>query len=119
MMEKIPRERFQEICRQNHLNVTPQREAVYRWLAHSKDHPSTDTLFQMVRETVPAVSFDTVNRTLMTFFRRGLMDEERVDLRRRVARLKESEAGWRRTEGTLREKESRYRTRIENSTGRP
>jgi Fur family transcriptional regulator, peroxide stress response regulator len=53
-------------CRQQGLKVTPQRLAVYEVLARSKEHPSADRVFQEVRKSMPHISLDTVNRTLLT-----------------------------------------------------
>jgi Fur family peroxide stress response transcriptional regulator len=53
-------------CREQGLKVTPQRVAVYQALAQSKEHPSADQVFQEVRRSMPHISLDTVNRTLLT-----------------------------------------------------
>ncbi len=57
---------FQAKCRRAGLKITPQRTAVYRVLAESKDHPSAETVCREVRKEMPNVSLDTVNRTLLT-----------------------------------------------------
>jgi len=59
-------EQFEAICRQAGLRVTPQRIAVYKALAGSTDHPSADSVYQQVRRDIRNISFDTVNRTLVT-----------------------------------------------------
>jgi Fur family peroxide stress response transcriptional regulator len=61
-------------CRRHHLRVTPQRTAIYKTLAKAKNHPSADELFQAVRQEFPNISYDTVNRTLLTFSRIGLIN---------------------------------------------
>ena len=61
-------------CKKHHLNVTPQRLAIYRTLANSKDHPSAESTYNKVREVFPNISFDTVNRTLLTFSEIGMID---------------------------------------------
>jgi Fur family peroxide stress response transcriptional regulator len=53
-------------CRQAGLRITPQRMAVYDELVKSKEHPSADTLYRKLRKTLPNISLDTVNRTLLT-----------------------------------------------------
>ena len=58
--------RFVSRCRGFGLKVTPQRLAVYRILVESKEHPSAERVYQQVREELPNISFDTVNRTLLT-----------------------------------------------------
>ena len=65
---------FRDTCRQHSLRVTPQRIAVYQELIKSKKHPSAEAMFQAIKKVFPSVSFDTVNRTLLTFAQIGLID---------------------------------------------
>jgi len=65
---------FRESCRQHHLKVTPQRLAIYQELLKSPDHPSAEIIYERVKKSVPDISPDTVNRTLLTFARIGLID---------------------------------------------
>jgi Fur family peroxide stress response transcriptional regulator len=65
---------FTETCQRHALKITPQRVAVYRALLASGQHPTTDAMFQTVKQTYPHISFDTVNRTLLTFADIGLVD---------------------------------------------
>ena len=66
-------ELFRAKCAEHHLRVTPQRVAIYRELAKSKDHPSADTMYKKVVEQFSNISFDTVYRTLLTFVEIGLV----------------------------------------------
>jgi len=66
--------RIVDIFKSHHLKTTPQRLAVYRELLRSKDHPTVDSLYQVVRREHPGISFDTVNRTLATFVEVGIVD---------------------------------------------
>ncbi|WP_373501608.1 Fur family transcriptional regulator [Desulfococcus sp.] len=63
---------FLETCRRHQLKITPQRVAIYRELVQSDMHPSADALYQTVRKEFPNISFDTVNRTLLTFANIGV-----------------------------------------------
>jgi Fur family peroxide stress response transcriptional regulator len=65
---------FTQKCRQHHLKITPQRTAIYKELKKSKDHPSADTIYQIIRKGFPNISFDTINRTLLIFSRIGIVD---------------------------------------------
>ncbi len=65
---------FVESCRHRGLKITPQRVAVYQALLESDQHPTADAMFQAVQKTYPHISFDTVNRTLLTFAEIGLVD---------------------------------------------
>lgn len=67
-------ERFIERCRQEGLKVTPQRIAIYKVLMESRDHPSTDAVYRKMSTTHPTISFDTVNRTLLTFADIGVIE---------------------------------------------
>ena len=64
---------FRDKCKENNLRITPQRTVIYKELSKSKEHPSADMIFKKVRSTFPDISFDTVNRTVLTFSRIGLI----------------------------------------------
>lgn len=66
--------RFIERCRQAGLKVTPQRLAIYNLLMDCADHPSADWVYRKITVTWPTISFDTVNRTLLTFAEIGVID---------------------------------------------
>lgn len=65
---------FIEQCRQHGLKVTPQRLAIYKLLMDSSDHPSADWVYRKITDTWPTISFDTVNRTLLTFAEIGVIE---------------------------------------------
>ncbi len=67
-------ESFTGLCRKNNLRVTPQRSLIYKELIGSKDHPSAEVLYRKVKKKLPAISFDTVYRTLLTFSKIGIAD---------------------------------------------
>jgi Fur family peroxide stress response transcriptional regulator len=62
---------FRAKCRAAGLKITPQRMAVYEALIKTNKHPSAEMVFQKVREAIPNISLDTVNRTLLTLSRIG------------------------------------------------
>ncbi len=83
---KAKLEAFEKLCRQAGLKVTPQRIAVYKELAGSKEHPSAEMVYKKVRKALPNISLDTVNRTLLTldeigaaFIVEGSGDAKRYD----------------------------------------
>jgi len=43
-------------------------------MEHKKDHPTADIMFHKVRERIPSISYDTVNRILLKFAEIGLID---------------------------------------------
>jgi Fur family peroxide stress response transcriptional regulator len=67
-------QQFIEICRDHELKITPQRVAIYQALIQSNQHPTADMMFRLVRKDFPHISFDTVNRTLLTFAAIGVVD---------------------------------------------
>ena len=65
---------FIETCRRHQLKITPQRVAIYRELIQSRQHPTANMMYGSIKKTFPNISFDTVNRTLMTFADIGVVD---------------------------------------------
>jgi Fur family peroxide stress response transcriptional regulator len=64
---------FAETCRLKGLKATHQRRELFQELAGSEEHPDAETVFQRVRRRVPAISRDTVYRTLSTLEDQGLI----------------------------------------------
>ncbi len=65
---------FIKTCQEHHLKITPQRVAIYKELFHLDTHPTADGIYQIVKREYPHISFDTVNRTLLTFAENGIVD---------------------------------------------
>jgi Fur family peroxide stress response transcriptional regulator len=65
---------FRSKCKEHDLRITPQRTVIYKELSKSKEHPSADMIFKKARRTFPDISFDTVNRTVLTFARIGVIN---------------------------------------------
>jgi|WetSurSiteA1Bulk_404760.scaffolds.fasta_scaffold00136_4 Fur family transcriptional regulator, peroxide stress response regulator len=63
---------FYQRARKNGLKITPQRAAIYEELLKAKDHPSADSIYKRIVKKIPNISFDTVNRTLLTFSKIGI-----------------------------------------------
>lgn len=59
--------------RELHISVTPQRLAVLSALEGRRDHPTADQIYQKVRQQLPAISFNTVYKTLEVLCRKGLV----------------------------------------------
>jgi Fur family transcriptional regulator, peroxide stress response regulator len=64
---------FKVKCKEHRLKTTPQRLAIYKELLRSDDHPHADIVFKKVRKIFPHISFDTINRTLLTFAELGIV----------------------------------------------
>ncbi|MDD4527085.1 MAG: Fur family transcriptional regulator [Candidatus Margulisbacteria bacterium] len=59
--------------RKANLKITPQRMAILSELIHNSNHPTADTVYQKIKQKLPNISFDTVNRTLITFTRNSII----------------------------------------------
>ncbi len=55
------------------IKVTPQRVAIYKELASTDQHPSTEIIYNKIRDYYPNISLTTVYRTLETFEKLGLI----------------------------------------------
>ncbi len=64
---------FRDRCKQHNLNITPQRVAIYEELVKSRDHPSSEDIFEKVKDVLPDISLDTVYRTLSSFAKIGVV----------------------------------------------
>lgn len=57
---------FAAACRRQGIKATRQRLEILRELAATGEHPDAETIFRRVRKRIPAISLDTVYRTLRT-----------------------------------------------------
>ena len=64
---------FSETCRGSDVRTTHQRTEIYRELARTEEHPDAETLYSRVRRRIPAISLDTVYRTLRLFEEKGIV----------------------------------------------
>ncbi len=71
--KKTALSQFRDKCAEHGLKVTPQRTAIYEELYRSREHPTADAVYKAVRKKLPNISFDTVNRTLVTFSRHEII----------------------------------------------
>ncbi|MCX7965898.1 MAG: transcriptional repressor [Syntrophorhabdaceae bacterium] len=61
-------------CRAKGLKITPQRIAIYKEVVTSEEHPSAEIIYRKIKPLYPNISFDTVNRTLLSFTEMGLIE---------------------------------------------
>lgn len=64
---------FWRKSKEHGLKRTPQRTGVFLELLKAKDHPAADVIYRRIVKKIPAISFDTVNRTLSTLSKIGLI----------------------------------------------
>ena len=62
-----------ELLRSNGFKVTPQRLAVYEALAHTKEHPNAEMIFNGLQATYPTMSLATVYKTIDILHEIGLV----------------------------------------------
>ena len=67
-MEKLIKQ-----LRERRIAVTPQRLAVMGVLKTRRDHPTADHIYQEVRGQLPAISFNTVYKTLEILCQQGMV----------------------------------------------
>lgn len=66
-------EKISQKLRKAKLKITPQRMAILGELANNHDHPTADAIYQKIKQKLPNISFDTVNRTLIAFAKNGVV----------------------------------------------
>ena len=64
---------FADACRRHGIKATHQRMEILRELAGTEEHPDAETVYKSVRRRVPAISLDTVYRTLKLFEEKGVI----------------------------------------------
>lgn len=66
-------EDFYKKSKEAKLRLTPQRIAIYKAIMHDKTHPTADGVYRKINKDHPHISFDTINRTLITFTQAGIL----------------------------------------------
>lgn len=64
---------FVEVCRRHGVKATHQRTEILRELAGTEEHPDAVTIYARVRQRIPAISVDTVYRTLKLLEDKGVI----------------------------------------------
>lgn len=65
---------FQKLFRKNGFKITPQREAIYKVLLESNDHPSVEDIFHKVKIEFSSISLDTVYRNVESLEKMNLVN---------------------------------------------
>jgi Fur family peroxide stress response transcriptional regulator len=66
---------FRKRCAEAGLAFTHQRQLIYRALAESEVHPTTEAVYERVRAEIPSISLATVYKNIKTFLSVGLLRE--------------------------------------------
>ena len=62
-----------KILRDNGCKVTPPRLVVYDMLAHTKEHPTAEMIYEKVHQQYPTMSFATVYKSVEIFSKLGII----------------------------------------------
>jgi Fe2+ or Zn2+ uptake regulation protein len=68
-----PMENMIQTLRDHGIAVTPQRLAVLNNLQSRRDHPTAEKIYLEVRRQLPAISFNTVYKTLEILCQKGMV----------------------------------------------
>ena len=64
---------FEKISREKGLKVTPQRVEIFKAIGKAIGHPSVEEIYEVVKRILPAISLDTVYRTINMFEHMGIV----------------------------------------------
>lgn len=64
---------FVDACRRQGVKATHQRTEILRELIATEEHPDAETIYARVRRRIPAISLDTVYRTLRMLEEMGMI----------------------------------------------
>ena len=66
---------FRELCRENGISVTHQRQVLYETMKTMHGHPSPEEVYARVKKKVPAISLATVYKNIHLFVESGVFRE--------------------------------------------
>jgi Fur family peroxide stress response transcriptional regulator len=66
---------FRELCQENGIAMTHQRQVLYEVMMTMQGHPSPEEVYARVKKKVPAISLATVYKNLHLFVESGIFRE--------------------------------------------
>jgi Fur family peroxide stress response transcriptional regulator len=66
---------FRELCRENGIAMTHQRQVLYEVMKTMEGHPSPEEVYAKVKKRVPAISLATVYKNIHLFVESGVFRE--------------------------------------------
>jgi Fur family peroxide stress response transcriptional regulator len=66
---------FREVCQENGIAVTHQRQVLYETMKTMHGHPSPEEVYARVKRKVPAISLATVYKNIHLFVESGVFRE--------------------------------------------
>jgi Fur family transcriptional regulator, peroxide stress response regulator len=70
-----PTRSFREICQENGIAVTHQRQVLYEVMKTMHGHPSPEEVYARVKKKVPAISLATVYKNIHLFVESGVFSK--------------------------------------------
>ena len=70
--------RFVNVCREKKFPITPQKNAIFQFLAGTTTHPTADDIFSVIQKQFPTLSLATVYKNLQKLVQLGLVQEIRT-----------------------------------------
>jgi Fur family peroxide stress response transcriptional regulator len=67
--------RFRDLCEQNGLSVTHQRQVIWETLISMHGHPTPETVYEAVRRRIPSISLATVYKNVNKFVEAGMVGQ--------------------------------------------
>ena len=68
---------FRELCQENGIALTHQRQVLYEVMKTMHGHPSPEEVYAQVKKRVPAISLATVYKNIRLFLANGIFREAR------------------------------------------
>ncbi len=81
---------FRELCQENGIAVTHQRQVLFEVMKMMHGHPSPEEVYARVKKKVPAISLATVYKNIHLFLKSGIFRE--VSLHHGSLRVEMNEA---------------------------
>jgi Fur family transcriptional regulator, peroxide stress response regulator len=66
---------FRDVCQENGIAVTHQRQVLYEVMKSMHGHPSPEEVYAKVRKKIPAISLATVYKNIHLFVESGVFRE--------------------------------------------
>jgi Fur family transcriptional regulator, peroxide stress response regulator len=66
---------FRELCQENGIAVTHQRQVLYEVMKTMRGHPSPEEVYARVKKKVPAISLATVYKNIHLFVESGVFSK--------------------------------------------
>ena len=66
---------FRRRCKERGLAFTFQRQVIYEAVVDSREHPTPELIYELVRQRIPSISLGTIYKNVKTFLDSGVLKE--------------------------------------------